>query len=96
MIRTKFLLAAFAGTFVYVVLSLTAGTDGIWGYRQLAEQKAEISRQTASIQKINDELYLEYTALLKDNDVIAAYARKLDYVQNDEKLVKIRCKTFYF
>ena len=41
------------------------------------------------IQKIHDELSLECTALEKDKDVIAAYARKLDYVSEGEKLVKI-------
>ena len=35
------------------------------------------------------ELSLELAALQNDKAVIAAYARKLDYVSNDEKLVKI-------
>jgi cell division protein FtsB len=89
MTRTKCLIAVLFGTLVYTLLSLFAGRDGIWVYRQLEEQKREISRRTASIQKINDELSLEYTALDKDKDVIAAYARKLDYVNSDEKLIKI-------
>ena len=32
---------------------------------------------------------MELTALKNDKDVIAAYARKLDYVKEGEKLVKI-------
>ncbi|MCK9169011.1 MAG: septum formation initiator family protein [Treponema sp.] len=71
------------------MLSFFVGRDGIWVYRQMQEQKRNISKRTASIQKINDELSLEYTALEKDKDVIAAYARKLDFVKTDEKLVKI-------
>ncbi|HAH63704.1 MAG TPA: septum formation initiator [Treponema sp.] len=89
MTRTKYLTAVLLGTLVYTVISLFAGRDGICVYRQLEKQKREISRRTAEIQKINDELSLEYTALEKDRDVIAAYARKLDYVKPDEKLVKI-------
>lgn len=89
MTRTKMLSAVFIGTFVYVLLSIFAGRDGIIVYNQLQKQKRAISRQTSLIQKIHDELSLERTALEKDTDVIAAYARKLDYVSEGEKLVKI-------
>ena len=89
MMRIKTLSAFFAGTLVYVLLSFFAGRDGIIAYDQLQKQKRVISRQTALIQKIHDELSLERTALEKDKDVIAAYARKLDYVSEGEKLVKI-------
>mgnify|MGYP000845753895 CR=1 FL=1 len=89
MTLTKTLSAFFAGTLVYVLLSFFAGRDGIIVYNQLQKQKRVISRQTAIIQKIHDELSLERTALEKDKDVIAAYARKLDYVSEGEKLVKI-------
>ena len=89
MTRTKILSAVFIGTLVYVLLSFFAGRDGIIVYNRLQKQKRAISRQTALIQKINEELLLERTALEKDKDVIAAYARKLDYVSEGEKLVKI-------
>ena len=89
MTRTKILSAVFTGTLVYVLLSIFAGRDGIIVYNRLQKQKRAISRQTALIQKINEELLLERTALEKDKDVIAAYARKLDYVSEGEKLVKI-------
>ena len=81
--------AVFIGTFVYVLLSIFAGRDGIIVYNQLQKQKRAISRQTSLIQKIHDELSLERTAFEKDTDIIAAYARKLDYVSEGEKLVKI-------
>ena len=54
------------------------------------EQKKIVARQTELIQNINNELTLEYTALLRDKDVIAGYARRLDYVGNGEKIVKIK------
>ncbi|MCR5290691.1 MAG: septum formation initiator family protein [Treponema sp.] len=84
-----FLHAACLGTLVYVLVSITGGHDGIIAQKKLAEQKMNISLRTAEIQKINTELSLEYTAILKDPDVIAAYARKLGYVADGEKLVKI-------
>lgn len=87
--RIKILIAIFISTFSYVALSFFAGKNGLWVYNQLFEQKKEIARQTDAIQAINNELKLEYNALSKDKDVIAAYARKLDYVQDGEKLVKI-------
>lgn len=89
MIRTKVLISIFIGTFAYVLVSFIAGNNGILGYNKLLEQKKEIARQTEIIQNINNDLNLEYNALLRDKDVIAAYARKLDYVGNGEKLVKV-------
>ncbi len=89
MIRTKVLISIFIGTFIYVLVSFIAGDNGILGYNKLVEQKKDIARQTELIQNINNDLTLEYNALLRDKDVIAAYARKLDYVGNGEKLVKV-------
>ena len=87
--RAKYLSAVFLGTFVYVLLSITFGQNSLRCYSQLEEQKRLISRQTTDIQNINSELSLELTALQSDRAVIAAYARKLDYVSDGEKLVKI-------
>lgn len=87
--KIRVLFAIFIGTLVYVVVSFVAGDNGILGYNQLVEQKKSIARQTELIQNINNELNLEYSALLRDKDVIAAYARKLDYVAGGEKLVKV-------
>ena len=89
MTRCRFLFAACVGTFFYVIASMTCGRDGIWAERQLLEQKRILSAHTAAIEKTNEELYLEKVALQKDMDLIAAYARKLGYVGEGEKLVKI-------
>jgi cell division protein FtsB len=89
MTRFRFLIAACAGTLLYVFMSLLGGRDGLWATSQLQEQKRQVSAHTASIQKTNDELQMENSALQSDPDVIAAYARKLGYVNEDEKLVKI-------
>ena len=87
--RAKYLAAVFLGTFVYVLLSITFGQNSIHCYNQMEEQKRIISRQTSDIQNINSELSLELAALQNDRAVIASYAHKLDYVSDDEKLVKI-------
>lgn len=89
MTKIKWLTSIFVATFVYVLLSFLVGENGISAYKQLEEQKLLISQNTSAIQKINTELVLEKTALEKDKDVIAAFARKLDYVRDDEKIVKI-------
>lgn len=74
---------------MYVLISLCGGRDGVLAARQLQEQKRILSSKTEEIQRLNDSLILEYTALEKDFDVIAAFARKLGYVKEGEKLVKI-------
>lgn len=85
----KVLSSVLLGTLVYVLVSFVAGANGVLSYNKLSEQKKSITRQTEVIQNINNELSLEYTALLRDKDVIAAYARRLDYVGKGEKLVKV-------
>lgn len=87
--RIKYLSVIFIGTFVYVALSLSLGQNSIKCYKMMEEQKRIVSKQKSDIQNINSELQLELTALENDNAVIAAYARKLDYVADGEKLVKI-------
>ena len=85
----RILAAALAGTIIYVFFSLAFGKDGIWADGQLREQKRVLAAHTEEIQKINDSLFLEYTALEKDFDVIAGFARKMGYVRDGEKIVKI-------
>lgn len=85
----RFLTAACAGTLFYVLISLVVGRDGFWATSQLQEQKRLVSTHTTEIQKTTTELTLESLALQNDKDVIAAYARKLGYVGEGEKLVKI-------
>ena len=87
--RAKYLVTIFLGVFVYVLLSMTFGQNSIHCYSQMEEQRRVISKQTSEIQNINSELTLELAALQSDRAVIAAYARKLDYVSDGEKLVKI-------
>lgn len=87
--RAKYLFVLICGTLVYVILSLTVGQNSLSCYNQMEEQKRIISTQKAEIQNINSELSLELTAIKNDKAVIAAYARKLDYVADGEKIIKI-------
>ena len=87
--RAKYLTVVFVGTLVYVVMSLCFGQNSLKCYSQMEEQKRIVSKQKAEIQSINTELTLELSALKNDKAVIAAYARKMDYVQDGEQLVKI-------
>ena len=87
--RFRLLVAVFAGTLFYTIIAITGGRDGMWAFAQLQEQKQSLSAHTASIEKTNDELSLEKIALEKDLDVIASFAKKLGYVSESEKLVKL-------
>ena len=87
--RAKYLTVLFAGTLVYIIMSLSFGQNSLKCYSQMEEQKRIVSKQKAEIQNINTELQLELYALKNDKAVIAAYARKMDYVIDDEKLIKI-------
>ena len=87
--RAKYLSVIFIGTLVYVLLSATIGQNSLKCFNKMEEQKRIVSKRTTDIQNINNELQLELTSLKNDKDVIAAYARKLDYVSDGEKLVKI-------
>ncbi len=96
MLKAKVLVSISAGTLVYVLISFFGGQNGLWAMRQLEEQREEISINMAGITKINEELTLEYTALRSDMDVVAAYARRLGYVAEGERLVKISGLPTYY
>lgn len=89
MIKNRFLVAAAAGTFFYVLISFMGGRDGLLAYKQQLEQKRILSTRTESLQKTHDSLSLECTALENDNAVIQGLAKKLGYVSDGDKIVKI-------
>lgn len=87
--RFKLLYATLVGTILYVIVAILVGRDGLWAQRQLESQKRAIYMNKTNIETINDELKMEKEALLRDSDVIAGHARKLGYIFEGEKLVKI-------
>lgn len=82
-------IAAFFGVFAYVAIALIGGNNGYFAGKHLREQKMLLAAQNLKIQNLNDALELECAALEKDPEIIAAYARKLGFVRENEKLVKI-------
>jgi len=92
--RYRFLSAAVVGMFFYVLISVLIGRDGVLAYNHQLQQKHILSARTESIQKINDALFLECTALEKDSDVIAGLAKKLGFVSDGDKIVKINGLSF--
>ncbi len=88
--RAKYLFVIFFSVLVYVLFSVLFGQNSFRCYSKMEEQKRLISIRCSEIQNINSELALELTALQNDKAVIAAYARKLDYVSDGEKLVKVK------
>ena len=82
------------GTLVYVVFSVIFGVNGLWAENQLKKQKTLLAVKVAELEKQNDSLALRYEELLLDDSVIASYARKIGYVSDNEKLVKISGLSF--
>lgn len=89
MTRMKVLLSAFLGTLVYVFVSVGFGPEGFWAESQLEEQKQMITANLQHIQQVNYNLQVEYQGLRVDPDVIAAYAKKLGYKKDGEKLIRL-------
>lgn len=72
-----------------MIFSFFVGKDGLWATEQLLSQKRYLSTHTANIEKTYEDLSIEKLALQSDLDVIAAYARKLGYIGQGEKLIKV-------
>lgn len=96
MVKAKILISVSVGTLVYVLISFFGGQNGIWAMKQLEEQRQNIYINKSEIERINEELTLEYTALRSDMEVVAAYARRLGFVAEGEKLVKISGLPTYY
>ncbi len=89
MTRIKFMISVCIGTFIYILLSITAGRNGFYAYNQLYEQKLRLTSNVASLQKVNDQLSAEYDALKTDRAIIESYARNLGFSYENEKIIKI-------
>ena len=74
---------------VYVCIGILWGREGLWAYNQLQKQKIILNMSAERLEDINMRLNAEYTALQKDTEIIAAYAKKMGFVRDGERLVKI-------
>jgi len=89
MTRMKFMISVCIGTFIYILFSITAGSNGFYAYNQLYEQKMRLTANVSSLTKVNDQLLSEYDALKNDRSIIEAYARNLGYSYDSERIIKI-------
>ena len=87
--RFHFLLSICCAVLVYVCISVLAGQEGIWAYNQLKAHKIFLSLHVEALQRLNRQLVSDDNALRSDSDVIAAYAKKMGFVRDGERLVKI-------
>ncbi|NLM01213.1 MAG: septum formation initiator family protein [Treponema sp.] len=87
--KFHFLLSVFIGTFIYVMISFCFGSNGLWAESQLKEQRNILSMHINDLSKQQESLAVSYNAIQKDKDVIASYARKIGYVADNEKIIKI-------
>ena len=74
---------------MYVFVSALFGPDGLWAASQLEEQKQVISANFQKIKQINENLSTELYALKVDPEVIASYAKKLGYIEENEKIIRL-------
>lgn len=85
----KLLNTIFIGMLVYVMLSVFVGKQGIWAYAQLQEYKVLITSNIKNLQDINEKITIDKKTMLNDDDTIAAYARSMGFIYDNENLVKI-------
>lgn len=74
---------------MYVLMTMFFGINGFNAYEQLNNEHHKVAARNAELQKQNDELNIRKNSLAIDDDVIRAYARKIGYVSDNEKLIKV-------
>lgn len=87
--KLHLLFSVFLGTFVYVLMTLFFGVNGFNAFEQLDEQHHNVAARNSELKKQNDELNIRKHSLAIDDDVIRAYARKIGFVSDNEKLIKV-------
>ncbi len=89
MSRFQLLFSACCAVFVYVAISIFAGQNGVWAYSQLQNHKIVLAQHLTSLQEVNEQLTIDSNALKDDENVLKAYAKKMGFVSDGEKLLKI-------
>lgn len=87
--RLHFLLSIVLGIFVYVLLSFVCGKNGVLAQHYMQEQFEILSLKERQLQKQNDYLKNIKESLLFDDDVVLSYAKKIGFVGENEKIIKI-------
>ncbi len=89
MSRFHLLFSACCAVFVYVCISVFVGQNGMWAYRQLESHKIVLAQHLISLQEVNEQLTIDTHALRQDEGVLRAYAKKMGFVNEGERLLKI-------
>ncbi len=89
MSRFHLLFSAACAVLVYVCISIFAGQHGIWAYTQLEEHKIVLAQHLSALQQVNEQLTIDSNALKDDESVLRAYAKKMGFVSEGERLLKI-------
>ncbi len=89
MSRCRLLISVLAGTLFYVLISFVGGRDGLWATSYMQEQQRHLRANESAIPQTHHKLSLEKVALQKDMEVVGCYAKRLGYVYEGEKIVKI-------
>ncbi len=89
MSRFQLLFSASCAVFVYVCISIFVGQHSLWAYSQLQSHKVVLAQHLISLQDVNEQLTIDTHALREDESVLRAYAKKMGFVNDGEKLLKI-------
>ena len=85
----KYLLAPWAGVFIYTLLSVFFGPTGFSAYYQLERELQRQEANVESLRQINRELEENMSSLLYDRDTLSIFARELGYASQQERFVRI-------
>ena len=85
----KYIFAFWAGTLIYVLLSLMFGSAGFSAYRQLQGEQIKQEANIETLTRINQELQSSVNSLLYDKDTLTVYAKEQGYAAGREKFIRI-------
>jgi cell division protein FtsB len=86
---TKYLFALWAGVLIYVTLSSTFGSKGVFAQHQLVREQERQEANIARLAEINRELENTMNSLLYDRDTLTVYAREQGYASSSERFIRV-------
>jgi cell division protein FtsB len=87
--EAKYLLAFWAGVFIYASLAIIYGPKGFYAHRQLEKEQKKQEANIDNLKMINNELENTINSLLYDEDTLAVYAREQGYASPEERFIRI-------
>ena len=87
--KLRFLIPLLISIMVYVGINFIWGQNGIWALKQITQQKLELNNTIEKLESLNKELEMLRIEFSVDKEAIASYAKKIGFVAEGEKIVKI-------